>query len=53
MKTLLACIAIMIAGCAAQPRMDGGIVGSGNRIDCEEQANRNKDECKAERGRTR
>jgi hypothetical protein len=29
------CIAALsIAGCASSPRIDGGIVGSGNRIDC-------------------
>jgi hypothetical protein len=37
MRTFAACIAaILIAGCAATPRSDGGIVGTGNRIDCEE-----------------
>ncbi|HJY75401.1 MAG TPA: hypothetical protein VKE95_02160 [Burkholderiales bacterium] len=30
------CIAVLsLAGCAAAPRSDGGIVGTGNRIDCE------------------
>jgi hypothetical protein len=38
MRTFAACVAaILIGGCAAAPRSDGGIVGSGNRIDCEEQ----------------
>jgi hypothetical protein len=33
-----ACIAAFsIAGCAVAPSSDGGIVGTGNRIDCEEQ----------------
>ena len=54
MRTLAACIAaILVAGCAAAPRSDGGIIGSGNRIDCEDQANANKEECKLERGTRR
>jgi hypothetical protein len=29
------CVALVwMAGCATAPVMDGGIVGSGNRIDC-------------------
>ena len=33
---LVACIAVLsLAGCAATPRSDGGIVGTGYRIDCE------------------
>jgi hypothetical protein len=32
------CIAAgAIAGCAAAPGIDGGIVGTGNRIECESQ----------------
>lgn len=32
---LALCIAALaIAGCASRPNIDGGIVGSGNRIDC-------------------
>lgn len=32
---LALCIAALsIAGCSSSPRMDGGIVGSGNRVDC-------------------
>lgn len=32
---LVACIALLsLAGCAATSRSDGGIVGSGNRVDC-------------------
>lgn len=43
MKILVACMAvILLAGCAS----DGGIIGSGNRIDCEDRANVDKDECK-------
>jgi hypothetical protein len=36
LRTVLAlCIALVsMAGCANAPVMDGGIVGSGNRIDC-------------------
>ena len=34
----IACAAAaLIAGCAAAPREDGGIVGTGNRPECEEQ----------------
>ena len=37
--TVAGCVAVVsIAGCAAGPaveRIDGGIVGTGNRIDCE------------------
>ena len=29
--------AALIAGCAMEPRQDGGIVGTGNRIECDEQ----------------
>lgn len=37
MRTLLLCMAIsLVAGCATEPRSDGGIVGTGNRPDCEE-----------------
>lgn len=36
MKTLIALVAAtVIAGCASAPDMDGGIVGTGNRLDCE------------------
>ena len=32
----MVCIAALsLAGCAAAPGIDGGIVGTGNRIDCE------------------
>ncbi len=32
------CIAVVsIAGCAVGPNIDGGIVGTGNRMDCEPQ----------------
>ena len=31
-----AVVALLITGCAAAPREDGGIVGTGNRSDCEE-----------------
>jgi hypothetical protein len=37
MKTLTAWVAaILLGGCAAAPKEDGGIVGTGNRIDCEQ-----------------
>ena len=30
------CIAVVsLAGCAAAPGIDGGIVGTGNKVDCE------------------
>jgi len=36
MKSLIALVAAaVIAGCASAPGMDGGIVGTGNRVDCE------------------
>jgi len=36
MKRLLLIIGIALLGaCATGPEMDGGIVGTGNRIDCE------------------
>jgi hypothetical protein len=28
-------VVVTIAGCASSPEIDGGIVGTGNRIDCE------------------
>jgi hypothetical protein len=32
------CIAaIVLTACSAAPRIDGGIVGTGNRVDCEAQ----------------
>ena len=35
LAAISACIALAaIAGCAATPDIDGGIVGTGNRIDC-------------------
>jgi len=30
----LCIVALAIAGCASRPNIDGGIVGSGNRVDC-------------------
>jgi hypothetical protein len=43
---LALCIAILaLAGCASEPRMDGGIVGTGNRTDCPAAA----EECRPER----
>jgi hypothetical protein len=50
------CVAIMsLAGCAS-PNIDGGIVGTGNRIDCErlekERAQASlPEDCKQESGR--
>lgn len=39
MKTVIAFVAaVFIAGCASSPGIDGGIVGTGNRVDCEPQA---------------
>ena len=35
--TAILAMSALLAGCAAAPREDGGIVGTGNRIDCEEQ----------------
>jgi hypothetical protein len=33
---IAACIVLAtLAGCASSPESDGGIVGTGNRIDCE------------------
>ena len=43
---------VFIAGCATAPREDGGIVGTGNRIDCEELLKKGRsvpEECKGER----
>jgi len=37
--------AALIAGCAMEPRQDGGIVGTGNRTDCEEAAKKD-DACR-------
>jgi hypothetical protein len=38
-----ACIVLAtVAGCAASPESDGGIVGTGNRIDCEALAKRER-----------
>ena len=46
----LACIALLtMGGCASSPESDGGIVGTGNRIDCEALAKKDKtlpEECK-------
>ncbi|HUG78400.1 MAG TPA: hypothetical protein VML57_13050 [Burkholderiales bacterium] len=44
---LAARIALLVAGlalaaCATAPEMDGGIVGTGNRIDCERASERAK-----------
>jgi hypothetical protein len=56
MRTLAAWIgAVLIGGCAPAPSSDGGIVGTGNRIDCQEQVRKDGTkipppaECKAER----
>jgi len=32
---LLACAALILAACASAPSMEGGIVGTGNKPDCE------------------
>ncbi len=46
--------AISITACSVAPRIDGGIVGTGNREDCETQAKRDKtpgsapEDCKRE-----
>jgi len=51
--------AVSIAGCAAAPNMDGGIVGTGNRMNCEPQTNQDgtpvplPEECKRQSGATR
>ena len=34
----VACIAALSMGACASPRMDGGIVGTGNQVDCDAQA---------------
>jgi hypothetical protein len=34
-RLLLLIIIVSLAACATAPEMDGGIVGTGNRIDCE------------------
>jgi hypothetical protein len=49
----MACIAF-VSGCAVSPQSDGGIVGTGNRIDCEAlrgEASRTPlpDECKPQK----
>jgi hypothetical protein len=33
--------AISITACSVSPGIDGGIVGTGNRVDCEAQAKKN------------
>ena len=57
---LAACIAALsMAGCAVAPSSDGGIVGTGNRIDCEEQVRKDGSrvpppgDCKPERAAPR
>jgi hypothetical protein len=55
-----ACIVLAtVAGCASSPESDGGIVGTGNRVDCEALAKKERsqapppEECKRESGATR
>jgi hypothetical protein len=40
-------VAISVTACSLAPSMDGGIVGTGNRVDCEKQAKKNEtpEEC--------
>jgi hypothetical protein len=40
--TAMLAMSALLAGCAAAPREDGGIVGTGNRIDCEEQVRKDR-----------
>jgi len=54
------CVAIVsIAGCAANPRSDGGIVGTGNSVDCQTQMKKSAppeplpEECKTLGGASR
>lgn len=45
-----------LAGCATAPREDGGIVGTGSRIDCEDLVKKGRtlpEECKGERAAPR
>jgi hypothetical protein len=57
MRTLAAFVATMlIAGCAVAPSSDGGIVGTGNRIDCEDLLKKGRslpDDCKEQRAAPR
>jgi len=53
------CIAVIsIGGCAVGPSIDGGIVGTGNRMDCEPQTTKEgtqvplPEECKPQSGRS-
>jgi hypothetical protein len=42
--------AISMTACSVAPGIDGGIVGTGNRVDCEAQAKKDRapEECKRE-----
>jgi hypothetical protein len=60
LRSVTACIVLAtVAGCASSPESDGGIVGTGNRIDCEALAKKARgqtplpEECKRESGATR
>ena len=50
--TIAVCItSLSVSSCSVAPRMDGGIVGTGNRTDCEAQAKNgtpgpNPEDCK-------
>lgn len=60
LPAVAACIALVtVAGCASAPGIDGGIVGTGTRIDCEALAKKGRteaplpEECKRESGAIR
>lgn len=60
LAAISACIALAtIAGCAATRDIDGGIVGTGNRIDCEATPNKEgrhvpaPEDCRRTSGATR
>jgi len=51
-RLLLITISVLLGACAATPEMDGGIVGTGNRVDCEalaKKAGSLPEECKPPR----
>ncbi len=41
-RTALLVAGLALHGCATAPEMDGGIVGTGNRVDCERASERAK-----------
>lgn len=50
---VVVCIATLSMGACMAPRMDGGIVGTGNQVDCDAQAKKDgsaaSEECQREK----